>query len=265
MSDNTILTASPREITPTELAESRAITHRILMVEDDARVAASVASYLRDFGICTSVCPRGDEALPAFRAQQPELVILDLGLPGLDGMEVCRQLRGVSPVPVLMLSARTDPFDQILGLEIGADDFLAKPFSPRLLLARVRALLRRTQSAAPMVEEDALRLGALEIHVRDRRVIWRNTPVALRTKEFNLLVVLARHAGTVMSRDEILKALRGFGFDGFDRTVDNYIHRLRRRFEDDLAHPERIKTVWGEGYLLSPTAWGSPTLPRSPG
>lgn len=229
--------------------------HRLLLVEDDNRLAKLISDYLSDFDIPTSTCNRGDEAIAAYQDLKPNLVILDLMLPGLDGMEVCRLLKQISSVPILMLTARKDPYDQIVGLELGADDFVAKPVEPRVLLARVRALLRRSEQNSISIQHENLKIGDLEIHLSDRRVVWREETIPLRTKEFNLLLVLARQAGTVLDRDQILKELRGFGFDGFDRSVDNYICRLRRHFEDSLDKPERIKTIWGQGYLLSPSAW----------
>lgn len=227
---------------------------KLLLVEDDERLAKLISEYLRDFDFETSICNRGDEAIAAYHELQPELVVLDLMLPGMDGMGICLTLKHISQVPILMLTARKDPYDQIVGLELGADDFIAKPVAPRVLLARIRALLRRSEMN-PIIEQNCLKIGELEIHLSDRRVVWRRRTIPLRTKEFNLLLVLARHAGTVLDRDRILKELRGFGFDGFDRSVDNYIHKLRRHFEDSLDEPERIKTIWGQGYLFSPSAW----------
>ncbi|MGO4327654.1 response regulator [Cupriavidus sp. 2TAF22] len=228
---------------------------RLLLVEDDNRLAKLISEYLSEFDIATSTCNRGDEAIAAYQELKPNLVVLDLMLPGLDGMEVCRRLKQISSVPILMLTARKDPYDQIVGLELGADDFVAKPVEPRVLLARVRALLRRSEQNSASIRHENLKIGGLEIHLSDRRVVWREETIPLRTKEFNLLLVLARQAGTVLDRDQILKELRGFGFDGFDRSVDNYICRLRRHFEDSWDKPERIKTIWGQGYLLSPSAW----------
>jgi two-component system OmpR family response regulator len=229
--------------------------HRLLLVEDDEKLAKLISEYLSDFDIATTTCNHGDAAIEVYQELKPDLVILDLMLPGLDGMEVCRLLRQISSVPILMLTARKDPYDQIVGLELGADDFVSKPVAPRVLLARVRALLRRSERSIISIQHENLKIGGLEIHPEDRRVVWRGETVPLRTKEFNLLLVLARKAGTVLDRDHILKELRGFGFDGFDRSVDNYIYKLRRHFEDSLEAPERIKTIWGQGYLLSPTAW----------
>jgi two-component system OmpR family response regulator len=185
-------------------------------------------------------------------------VILDLMLPGLDGMVVCRRIRELSQVPILILTAREDSYDEVSGLEQGADDFVNKPVQPRVLLARLRALLRRTQSSAaqPGTATDAapvLEFGALRIATGDRSVTWRGEPAVLSNTEYKLLLVLAESAGRVLSRDAILKKMRGIEFDGLDRSIDNCISKLRRKFDD--AASEKIKTVWGEGYLFSPSAW----------
>ena len=178
-------------------------------------------------------------------------------LPGLDGMVVCRQIRELSEVPILILTAREDSYDEVSGLEQGADDFVNKPVQPRVLLARLRALLRRTQpKAAPKPGQDngELLFGALRIVGADRTVYWRDELCVLSNTEYKLLLVLAEAAGRVLSRDELLKKMRGIEFDGLDRSIDNCISKLRRKFDD--AKSEKIKTVWGEGYLFSPSAWG---------
>jgi two-component system OmpR family response regulator len=179
-------------------------------------------------------------------------------LPNMDGMEVCRRLRRFSNVPVLILTARIDVYDQIAGLEVGADDYVLKPVEPRVLVARARALLRRAQASVPVtpvVDGERLVFGELDISPSNRAVAWRGEPVELKTAEFNLLLILARAAGQVLSRDDILKQLRGIEFDGLDRTVDSGISRLRRRFDDASPEPRKIKTIWGRGYLFSPSAW----------
>jgi two-component system OmpR family response regulator len=229
---------------------------KILLVDDDARLADLVSNYLSGFDLVTTTCARGDLAIDSYERLKPDLVMLDLMLPGIDGMEVCRRLRRISSVPILMLTAHHDPYDQIVALELGVDDFVQKPVAPRILLARVRALLRRCAHPCPRFAGDnVLAIGQLEIWLHDRQVVWRGNLVPLRTKEFDLLLVLARKAGSVLSRDQIQRELRGIGFNGFDRSVDNYIYRLRSYFEDAVDQPERIKTVWGQGYLLSPSAW----------
>ena len=222
---------------------------RVMLVEDDARLAALVKEYLGEFEYEVDVVNRGDRALDRFSATRPDLVILDLTLPGIDGMVVCRQLRQLSPVPILILTAREDMFDEVSGLEQGADDYVNKPIQPRVLLARLRALQRR--GSAP-VDSDVV-VGALRISRANRAVFWRGGEVAMNGAEFKLFLVLAEAAGKVLSRNDILIKMRGIEFDGLDRSIDNCISRLRRKFDDGAA--ERIKTVWGEGYLLSPSAW----------
>lgn len=235
--------------------------YKVLLVEDDDRLAQLVSEYLGNYEFVVEVVRRGDIAVAAVQALRPALVILDLMLPHMDGMEVCRGIRAFSRVPVLILTARVDTYDQVAGLEIGADDYVVKPIEPRLLVARARALLRRAaaervaETATPAQRDHKLVFGALVISPPNRQVTWRGQEVDLKTTEFNLLLILARAAGTVLSRDDILKALRGIEFDGIDRTVDSGISRLRRRFEDASPEPHKIKTIWGRGYLFSPSAW----------
>ncbi|MFC5512209.1 response regulator [Massilia jejuensis] len=227
--------------------------YRVLLVEDDARLAELVTEYLSGYEFAVELVTRGDEAVARFQSCAPDIVVLDLMLPGLDGMVVCRQIRELSEVPILILTAREDSYDEVSGLEQGADDFVNKPVQPRVLLARLRALLRRTQpKAAP--DSGELVFGALRIVGADRTVYWRDELCVLSNTEYKLLLVLAEAAGRVLSRDELLKKMRGIEFDGLDRSIDNSISKLRRKFDD--AKSEKIKTVWGEGYLFSPSAWG---------
>jgi len=226
------------------------LKYRVLLIEDDDRLAQLVREYLDSYEFAVTVVRRGDLAVAAVREHQPALVILDLMLPNLDGMEVCRRIRAFTNVPVLILTARLDVYDQVAGLETGADDYVTKPID--------RALLRRAQPAAadtPVAAPEALVFGELAISPPNRTVTWRGEPVDLKTAEFNLLLILARAAGTVLSRDDILKQLRGIEFDGLDRSVDSGISKLRRRFEDASSEPHKIKTIWGRGYLFSPSAW----------
>lgn len=226
--------------------------YRVMLVEDDARLAELVTEYLSGYEFAVDVITRGDVALARFKELNPDIVVLDLMLPGLDGMVVCRQIREISDVPVLILTAREDSYDEVSGLEQGADDFVNKPVQPRVLLARLRALLRRTQ-AKTGVDARVLQFGALRIVTSDRSVVWRGQPCVLSNTEYKLLLVLAEAAGRVLSRDALLKKMRGIEFDGLDRSIDNCISKLRRKFDD--AESEKIKTVWGEGYLFSPSAW----------
>ena len=225
---------------------------RVMLVEDDARLAELVTEYLSGYEFAVEVVTRGDTALERFREIAPDAVVLDLMLPGLDGMVVCRQLRELSEVPILILTAREDSYDEVSGLEQGADDFVNKPVQPRVLLARLRALMRRA-SNKPGADGQALVFGALSIVPTDRQVSWRGEPCILSNTEYKLLLVLAESAGQVLSRDALLKKMRGIEFDGLDRSIDNSISKLRRKFDD--TESEKIKTVWGEGYLFSPSAW----------
>ena len=225
---------------------------RVMLVEDDVRLAALAKEYLEAYEFAVDIVDRGDTALAHFSATQPGLVVLDLTLPGLDGMVVCRQIRQTSRVPILILTAREDQFDEVSGLEQGADDYVQKPVQPRVLLARLRALMRRGEPAPATVGSD-LSIGQLRISKENRSVWWRGSEIAMNSIEFKLFVILAESAGTVMSRNDILIKMRGIEFDGLDRSIDNTISRLRRKFDDTDA--EKIKTAWGEGYLFSPAAW----------
>ncbi|MBI6853255.1 response regulator [Pseudomonas cichorii] len=229
---------------------------RIMLVEDDSALAELIASYLQRFEYDVTVVNRGDRALEGMHRLRPDLVILDLMLPGLDGLHVCRQLRDESPaLPIIMLTARDKNDDQILGLETGADDYVAKPCDPRVLLARIRTLLRRSFSTETRHDAQQIVLGRLLIDLAERQVKWRDQDVELSSGEYNLLLVLANHVGEVLSRDQLIQQLRGIEFNGIDRSVDVAISKLRRKFEDNPAEPRRIKTVWGKGYLLSRSEW----------
>ncbi len=228
---------------------------RVMLVEDDERLAALVMEYLQSYEFAVDLVSRGDLAVAHFKATSPDMVVLDLMLPGLDGMVVCRQIRELSKVPILILTAREDSYDEVSALEQGADDFVSKPVQPRILLARLRALVRRipSQDNAVVTQEELLQFGSLSISRSDRLVHWKQQVVDLSNTEFKLLMILVEAPGKVLSRDDILKKMRGIEFDGLDRSIDNLISRLRRRFDDQNS--ERIKTVWGEGYLFSPSAW----------
>jgi DNA-binding response OmpR family regulator len=223
-----------------------------MLVEDDPKLAALVSDYLSRYEFAIDVVNRGDLAMARFAETAPDLVVLDLMLPGVDGMVLCGKLRQISQVPILILTAREDAFDEVSGLEQGADDYVNKPVQPRVLLARLRALLRRAQDK-PEADGDLLCFGALQISRSNRTVHWQREAVVLNGVDFKLFLVLAEAAGQVMSRNDILVKMRGIEFDGMDRSIDNSISRLRRKFDD--VNADRIKTVWGEGYLFSPSAW----------
>lgn len=230
--------------------------YRVMLVEDDERLATLIVEYLQSYEFSVELISRGDLALSHFQASKPDLVVLDLMLPGLDGMVVARQIRELSKVPILILTAREDSYDEVSALEQGADDFVNKPVQPRILLARLRALVRRSNGAQGdlnNLDPDLVSFGGLRINKGDRLVHWNEQVVDLSNTEFKLLLILADSPGKVLSRDDILKKMRGIEFDGLDRSIDNLISRLRRRFDDQQS--EKIKTVWGEGYLFSPSAW----------
>ena len=235
---------------------------QILLVEDDERLADLTAEYLRKNDFEVSIEVRGDTAEARILTDDPELVILDVMLPGKDGFEVCRAVRDKYTGVILMLTARDEDLDQILGLELGADDYIAKPVQPRLLLARIKALLRRAPTASAAAEEAAeteamaeLSFGSFSISQATRSAHLAGEVIDLTTAEFDLLWLLARHAGNILSRDDLLQQLRGIGFDGLDRSIDARISRLRRKLGDDPENPTRIKTVRSKGYLFSKHDW----------
>lgn len=233
----------------------------ILLVEDDQRLADLTAAYLQQNGFSVSIEQRGDRVLDRFQRLQVKLVILDLMLPGLGGMEVCKQLRALFSGPILILTARSTDIDQVIGLESGADDYVVKPAEPVVLLARVRALLRRHR-ATPAARPSVISLGDLTISDISQEVSIKNQRIDLTTQEFDLLWILASQAGTIFSREELFRLTRGIDYDGLDRSIDVRISRLRRKLGDDPQNPYRIKTVWGKGYLLVPDVWQDSTPAR---
>jgi two-component system, OmpR family, phosphate regulon response regulator OmpR len=236
------------------------MSQHLLMIEDDARLAQMVAQYLGQSGFAVSVVGTGHGGLEQLQhpgGAAPELVILDLMLPDMDGLEVCRRIRalpGMGRVAVLMLTAKGDPMDRIIGLEIGADDYLPKPFEPRELLARIRAVLRRRSDPPPSGHHPVqapLRFGGLEIDRDARTVTVAGTPCDLTSYQFDLLVALAERAGRVLTRDQIMEAVRGRELDAFDRSIDVHMGRIRAAIEVDAKNPRRILTVRGVGYVFA--------------
>ena len=224
------------------------------MIEDDARLASMVREYLGQSGFEVSHAGDGLGGLTRLQELAPDLVILDLMLPDIDGLEVCRRIRAlpgdVAQVPVLMLTAKGDPMDRIIGLELGADDYLPKPFEPRELLARIRAILRRrTEGAQPTSK--VIRFGSLEIDRDARSVTVGGLPSDLTSYQFDLLVALAERAGRVLSRDQIMEAVRGRELEAFDRSIDVHMGRIRAAIEEDAKNPKRILTVRGVGYVFA--------------
>jgi DNA-binding response OmpR family regulator len=222
----------------------------ILVVDDEAKIVKLARDYLERDGFRVISAGNGAAALAAFRSEQPDLVVLDIMRPGMDGWEVCRALRRESDVPIIMLTARSEESDQVLGLELGADDYVSKPFSPRALTARVRALLRR--SRGQLKPPAALRLGALEIDFGGRRARLPGKDVRLTPHEFELLALLAQAPGQTLTREQLMDALHGAAIGSFDRSIDSHIKNLRRKLENDPAHPQYIETIYGVGYRFRP-------------
>ena len=225
------------------------MAERILLVEDDIRLAEMISEYLGEAGFHVATAGNGAAALVHLAEAECAAVVLDLTLPDMDGLDICRQLRAKSDTPVLMLTARGDAMDRIVGLEIGADDYLPKPFQPRELLARLRAILRRRTGAA--TAERPLRFGRLEID-RDAHVLRVDgSERTVTSYQFALLVAMAQNAGRVLSREVLMDLVKGEQLEAFDRTIDVHISRIRAAIEDDAKHPRRIITVRGAGYVFA--------------
>jgi len=223
------------------------MAERILLVEDDIRLAEMISEYLGEAGFSVSVVGNGAAALEQLSGGASDAVVLDLTLPDMDGLDVCRQWRAKADTPILMLTARGDALDRIIGLEIGADDYLPKPFQPRELLARLRAILRRRTGASGRV----LRFGRLEID-RDAHALRVDGAERMLTSyQFALLVAMAEHAGRVLSREMLMDMVKGEALEAFDRTIDVHVSRIRAAIEDDAKHPRRIITVRGSGYVFA--------------
>lgn len=234
---------------------------RILLVEDDQRLAELIRDYLQKQGFEVLIEQRGDTAPERILRENPDLLILDLMLPGKDGLSVCQQVRSEYPGPILILTAREDDMDQVAGLELGADDYVKKPIEPRVLLARIRNLFRRMEKITDQqfrttsVPQKDLAFGSLRICFATREVTLDNDVVDLTTTEFDLLALLAGHAGTVLDRERIFSEMRNIDYDGLDRSIDIAISRLRKKLEADPTEPKRIKTIWRQGYLFVSDAW----------
>jgi DNA-binding response OmpR family regulator len=226
------------------------MVERILLVEDDPRLAEMLSEYLGQAGFGVTVAPLGATALERLAGADYDAVVLDLMLPDMDGLDVCRQLRTKADTPVLMLTARGEPVDRIVGLELGADDYLPKPFEPRELLARLRAILRR-RSRAMAPGEKPLTFGRLEIDTAAHVVRVDGVQCELTGYQFDLLVTLAKNAGRVLSRDAILDAVKGEQLESFDRSIDVHVSRIRAAIEDNPKKPRRVITVRGSGYVFA--------------
>ena len=221
----------------------------VLVVDDEPRIVELARDYLEHAGFGVIVATDGPSALTAVRLRKPDVLVLDLGLPGMDGLDVARAVRRDSTVPIIMLTARDDELDRVLGLEIGADDYITKPFSPRELVARIRAILRRVdRQEAP---GDRIEVGAVSIDVARMRVAVAGRTVELTPTEFGLLVALARQPGRIFTRSQLLDAIHGVAFESYERAIDAHVKNLRRKLEDDPARPRYVLTVYGVGYRFA--------------
>lgn len=223
--------------------------NKILIIEDEIELVKVLRSYLEQNGYQVIDAQRGDKGLALWEQHKPDLVILDLNLPGLDGLDVARQIRQKSDTPILMLTARVEETDQIVGLEIGADDYVTKPFSPKVVVARVRALLRRTKDER--AAEPIIRVADLEIDPAAHTVQRGGEEIELTPTEFNLLVAMASQPGRVFSRLQLLEATQGVAYEGYERTIDAHIKNLRAKLEKDPKNPQYIETVFGVGYRFA--------------
>ena len=232
------------------MTQSHVTKGDILVVDDEPNIARLIRMYLDREGFTTTIATGGAEALARMSQVKPSLVILDIMLPDVDGMEVCREIRRTSSVPIIMLTARETDEDKIIGLELGADDYVTKPFVPRELVARVKAILRRSskQSDPLVTRGEVIELGALRIEP-DRREVWlEGESIPLRAKEYDLLTELARRPGIVFTREQLLQNVWGYDFIGDSGTIDVHVRRLRAKLGDDSSNPQFIETVWGVGY-----------------
>ena len=226
------------------------MTQKVLVVDDEPEIVRLVRAYLERAGFAVVTAAEGREALAVFRHERPNLVVLDLNLPGLDGLDVCREMRRASDVPIIMLTARIEETDRLIGLELGADDYVVKPFSPREIVARVRAVLRRTEGTP--VRPEVISAGGVRLDFTRRTASVNDRPLDLTTMEFDLLAALVEHPGQVFSRQELLDRVQGNAYEGYERTIDVHIKNLRKKLGDDSQDPGFIETVRGVGYRFSP-------------
>lgn len=223
---------------------------KILIIEDEAKIVRTVRLYLEQAGYSVAWATDGTQGLAVFRQEKPTLVLLDLNLPGeLDGLDVCRGLRRAANVPIIMLTARSEETDRLIGLELGADDYITKPFSPREVVARVRAVLRRVEQ--PEAAPDMIEAAGVQVDLDRRRVTVAGVPVELTTGEFDLLVAFVRHPGRVFTRAQLLEQTQGAAYEGYERTIDQHVKNLRHKIEPDPHEPSYILTVYGVGYKFA--------------
>ncbi|WP_299799521.1 response regulator transcription factor [uncultured Maribacter sp.] len=225
---------------------------RILIIEDDPEIIKLLELHLSDVSYETTMAMEGNEGLRLALENDYELILLDLTLPGLDGIEICRELRATKNTPVIMLTAKSEEIDRVLGLEIGADDYMTKPFSIRELLARIKAVLRRSNKIEEKQEDTSIILAeGLKIDIDKRKVVQGDYKIELSPKEFELLVLMASNPGRNYTRTELLNIIWGYNFEGYEHTVNSHINRLRAKIESDMANPNYILTTWGVGYKFN--------------
>lgn len=225
----------------------------ILLVEDDVTLADWVCEYLTEQQYTVTHVERGDKVMAIFEQCQPDMVLLDVMLPGINGIEVCHLIRAISDLPIIMLTARADEFDEVIGLEAGANDYVIKPVRPRALLARIKNALSLRKVTEKITKQ--LVFGTLSIDQESKRVVYQGQEIELSTSLFSFMWFLAQQAGEVVDRDSVFKALKGREYDGLDRRFDVMLSTLRKQFNDDPQNPKKFKTVWGKGYLFVADAW----------
>jgi two-component system alkaline phosphatase synthesis response regulator PhoP len=224
------------------------MSENILIVEDEVRIVRTLRLYLEQAGFAVTAVHDGAQAVPAFRQERPSLVLLDLNLPGQDGLDICRSLRRLGNIPIIMLTARTEEMDKLIGLELGADDYISKPFSPREVVARVRAVLRRTQGA--LAKSEILQAGPLQLDLAAYRVSIDGQLLDLTQTEFEILATLMRHKGRVLNRAQLLEAVQGVAYGELERVIDQHIKNVRRKLKDAVGNLPIIQTIYGVGYRL---------------
>jgi len=222
---------------------------KVLVIDDEPQIVEICRDYLKAAGFDVLTARDGPEGLIAARRELPDLIVLDLMLPGMDGLDVCREIRRVNNIPIIMLTARVDETDKLIGLELGADDYITKPFSPRELVARVRTVLRRASGGAPV---EVIRAGNLTLDRTRYQVVLPDREVPLTPTEFEILATLANQPGRIFSRAQLLNAVRGVAFESYERAIDSHIRNLRRKIEPDEGEPRYILTVHGVGYKFEP-------------
>lgn len=227
---------------------------KVLIVEDDKDIVNLLSIHLTDMDCEVSKAYNGIDGLKAALEVDMDLIILDISMPGMDGIEVCQKVRAQKNTPIIMLTAKTEEIDRVLGLEVGADDYITKPFSIRELLARVKAIFRRTKMIKDSLENESItqiEVEGLSVHIETRKVLVNNNRVELSPKEFELLILMASHPGKTYTRSDLLKLVWGYDFDGYEHTVNSHINRLRSKIEPDMADPTYILTTWGVGYRFN--------------